>query len=69
MESDIRPPSTKEPVIATASITAVVAAVITALIAFGVPLTDDQEKALLGLVAVVGPLIAAHFARKRVTPV
>lgn len=58
-----------EPVVTVASITAAVAALIGVLVAFGVPLTDDQQKALLGLVAVVAPLVAAVIARRKVTPV
>lgn len=58
-----------EPVVTVASITAAVAALIGVLVAFGVPLTDDQQKALLALVAVVAPLVAAVIARRKVTPV
>ncbi len=57
-----------EPVWTVAGITAFCAAVITALIAFGVPLTADQQQALLGLVAVASPLVAAFFSRRRVSP-
>lgn len=59
----------REPLVTIASITGIVAAVLGLLVAFGVPLTDDQEKALLGLAAVVAPFIVAYFGRKRVTPV
>lgn len=57
-----------EPVWTVAGITAFCTAVIAALIAFGVPLTADQQGALLGLIAVASPLVAAFFARKRVSP-
>lgn len=58
-----------EPAITVASITAVVAAIIGALVAFGVNLSDDQQKAILALVAVVGPVVAGLVTRRKVTPV
>lgn len=60
---------TKEPAITIGSISAGVAAVIALLIAFGVPLTDDQQVAILGVVAAVGPLVAAFLTRRFVSPV
>lgn len=56
-----------EPVISTATITAAVSAVIGVLVAFGVPLTDDQKVAVLALVGVAAPLVVI-LARKYVTP-
>ena len=47
------------PVITAATITAGVGALITLLVAFGVPITTEQESAILGLVAVLGPIIVA----------
>lgn len=58
-----------EPAITIASITAAVAAVIGLLTAFGVSLSDDQQKAILGVVAVIGPIVAGYFTRGKVTPV
>lgn len=58
-----------EPVITVASLTAFVAAVLAVLAAFGLPLTDDQQKAILGLVAVVAPVVVGVLARRFVTPV
>lgn len=58
-----------EPVLTAASITAVVAAAIAALVAFGVSLSDDQQKAVLALVAVLAPIVLALVARRHVTPV
>ncbi len=58
-----------EPVITIASITAGVAAIIACLVAFGVDLSNDQTVAILAVVGVVGPLIAAFLARGKVTPV
>lgn len=58
-----------EPAITVASITALVAALIGLLVAFGVELTDDQQKSILALVAVAGPVIAGIVTRSKVTPV
>lgn len=58
-----------EPVWSVAGITAVVAAVVALLAAFGVPLSDEQVQAVLGLVAAAAPLVVAYFSRKRVKPV
>ena len=58
-----------EPAITIGTITAAVAAVLALLIAFGVDLTDEQTAAILGLVAAVGPIVAAILTRRRVTPV
>lgn len=57
-----------EPAITTGMVTALVAAVIGALVAFGVPVTDDQREALLVLVVAGGPIVAALFIRGKVTP-
>ncbi|WP_058234106.1 hypothetical protein [Devriesea agamarum] len=56
-----------EPVISAATITAIVAALIALLIAFGIPISEDQKVAILGLVAVIAPIIVM-VARKYVTP-
>ncbi len=58
-----------EPLITVASITAIVAAVIGLLAAFGLSLTDVQIQAMLGFVAVAAPFVVAFIARSRVTPV
>lgn len=58
-----------EPVVTVASITALVAAVLALLVAFGLPLSNDEQQAILGLAAVVAPLVAALVARRKVTPV
>ena len=55
-----------EPVRKTAIIVSVVGATITLLLAFGVPLTDEQVQAIQGLVIVVAPLIVGEIARRRV---
>lgn len=60
-----------EPVLNAQILSAFVAAIITALVAFNVPITEDQRNALLGL---AGVIIAIFFgggviARSNVVPV
>ena len=57
-----------EPLISVSSIVAATTAVIALLVAFGVPLTEDQKVAILGLVGVLAPVIVALVTRGRVTP-
>ena len=59
----------EEPVFTIAGISAAVAALITLLTAFGLALTHEQTEAILGFTAIVTPLVAAYFQRRRVTPV
>lgn len=56
-----------EPVITTAGITAAATALIALIVAFGVPLTDAQTEAILGVVAVAAPLVVI-IARRWTTP-
>jgi len=58
-----------EPVWTIAGITAVVVAGLGLIAAFGIPITETQEVAIIAFVGTVAPLISAYFARKRVTPV
>lgn len=57
-----------EPLITVASVTAVITAVVGLLVAFGVPLTDEQQTAILAVVAAVAPLAVGLVARQLVTP-
>lgn len=59
---------TNEPVLTVAGITAAVSALITLLVSFGLDLSDAQTNSILGVVAVVAPLVVV-YARKHVTPV
>lgn len=61
---------TKQPVLTIASVQAVIAAIISALVLFNVwhP-TDDQVAAVLGLYAVLAPIVFGLLARSKVTPV
>jgi hypothetical protein len=58
-----------EPAVAVGTITAVVTALLALLTAFGLSLSADQTAAILGVVAVLGPLVAAFVTRSKVTPV
>lgn len=57
-----------EPLAPAASISAIVSAVITLLVAFGVQLTVDQVAAILGFTGVAGPLAVWYFGRKHTVP-
>lgn len=59
----------REPLVTVATIMAAVSAVLGALVAFGLSLSADEEKAILGIAAVAAPLLVAAFARGKVTPV
>lgn len=60
-----------EPVLNAQIISTFVAAIITCLVAFNVPITEDQRNALLGLVAAVCAIFfgGAVIARSNVVPV
>lgn len=58
-----------EPAVTVASITAAVAAVLALLAAFGLPVSPEQQTAILGVVAVIGPLVVGVLARRFVVPV
>lgn len=60
--------NTTEPTVIVGAISAVVAALMALLIAFGIDITPDQTVAVLGVVAAVGPFVAALFIRRKVTP-
>lgn len=72
---DARTPVTKpvpqnamatEPATIVGTITAAATAVIALLVAFGMDLTDEQQQAILGVVAVAAPVIAAVVIRGKV---
>lgn len=58
-----------EPLVTVATITAAAVALIAVLTNFGLDLTEGQEASLLGVVAVIAPLVVAALARPKVTPV
>jgi len=57
-----------EPVISVGFLGAAAAAVLALLVAFGVDLTDEQQTAILGVVAVAAPIVVAVVTRRLVTP-
>ena len=57
-----------EPLITVATITAAATAILALLTAFQLPLNDQQQQAILGVVAVAAPLAVGLLARSKVTP-
>jgi hypothetical protein len=55
-----------EPAVITGIITAFVTAAIGLLVAFGLDITEDQTNAILGMTAVLAPIIAALVIRSQV---
>lgn len=58
----------KEPAVILGMVGTAVASVLALLVAFFVPITADQQKAILGVVGGVGPLVIALLIRQQVTP-
>lgn len=58
-----------EPAITIASVTAAVTAALALLVSFGLSISADQQTAILGVVAVVAPLLVGVLTRPKVTPV
>src|SRR5699024_10918723 len=63
------PTMKREPAITVGTVSAAVAAVLTLLVAFGLDITEEQQTAILGVVATIGPLVAGLLIHRRVTPV
>ena len=59
----------REPAVTIGTITGIAAAVVALLVAFNIPLTQDQQVAVLGVVAVLAPVLVGLLTRPRVTPV
>jgi hypothetical protein len=57
-----------EPALRIGAGSAVVAATLSVVVAFGAPLTDEQVQAILGLTAVLSPVATSILTRRRVTP-
>lgn len=55
-----------EPLISVATVTAAATALVGLMVAFGLDLTADQRTAILGLVAVVAPIVVAAWGRRKV---
>ena len=56
----------EEPAVSVGSITAAVTAVITLLVAYGADINQEQQTAILGVVAVIAPVIVGIVTRSRV---
>ncbi|NBE82779.1 hypothetical protein [Micromonospora rubida] len=66
MSTPIPASTATEPLFTVGAITAAGTAVISLLVAFGLPLSANQQTAILGMVAVLAPLVVAAIARGRV---
>lgn len=60
--------NTLSPVWNAAAISSIVSAIIALLVAFGVPLTEQQTAAILSFVAVAAPFVVALVVAPKVTP-
>lgn len=58
----------REPLITAGVVTAVVTSLLALVTSFGLDITDDQQAAILGFVAVAAPIVLALAVRPRVTP-
>lgn len=59
-------PDSAEPLVSVAAVTAVGAAVVGLLVAFGLDLTDAQQKGILGVLAALAPVVVAAWGRRKV---
>lgn len=57
-----------EPVMTGATVLALVGAVLVLLRSFGVMITDDQYNAIIGVVAIVAPIVVGVIVRRKVSP-
>jgi hypothetical protein len=55
-----------EPLAGVAGVTALATAVLALIVAFGVPVDNDQQAAILGVLAVAGPVVTGLVGRGRV---
>lgn len=69
MADHLAPPSgaSREPAAVIGLVTTAVASVLAVLVAFGIDLTSEQQVAILGVVAGVGPIVAALLIRRKVS--
>lgn len=59
----------REPAITVGTVSAAVAAILALLVAFGLDVTEEQQTAILGVVAALGPIVAGVLIRGKVSPV
>ncbi len=62
-------PRRAEPVLAATTLVSMVASILVLLQSFGIAISDDQYNAIINAVAIIGPVLAGLWARRRVTPV
>ena len=55
-----------EPALSTGSITAAVTAILALLVAYGFDISQEQQVAILGVVAVIAPIVVAVITRSQV---
>lgn len=55
-----------EPLLNVGAIVTIVVSVLSLLVTFGVPLSNDQRAAIMGLVAAVVPMVTAFIGRSKV---
>lgn len=60
------PGAPTEPLITVGTITALVTTGLALLVAFGIPVSDDRQAAILGVIGVVAPLVVMAIGRARV---
>lgn len=58
-----------EPLVTRATITSVVTALVALLVAIGLPISDELQNAIIGVLVVFAPLVVAAVTRHKVTPV
>lgn len=56
----------REPLVTVSVVTGLATGVLAVGVAFGLPLSDDQQAAILGLVAVAAPVAVGLLARRKV---
>ena len=63
------PVATREPAVVIGTVSGIVAAILALIIAFGGSLSDDQQAAIMGVVAALAPIVSGILTRRKVTPV
>lgn len=66
MAPDPQPGTAEEPLLNVGVLTATATAVLALLVSFGLPISDTQQTAILGVVAVAAPILVAALGRARV---
>lgn len=59
-------PTSAQPLLSVGTITAVGSALIAALVAFGLKISDDQQSAVLAVIGVLAPIVVALWGRRKV---